>query len=64
MQFKLNYNSSFLTPIVLIAPFFLWGTAMVAMKGVIHQTTPLFMAGIRIFPAGILVLFVDIYREK
>lgn len=40
----------------LIAPFFLWGTAMVAMKGVIPNTTPLFMAGFRLLPAGILVL--------
>jgi drug/metabolite transporter (DMT)-like permease len=64
MQFKFNYNSSFFTPIILIAPFFLWGTAMVAMKGVIHQTTPLFMAGIRIFPAGILVLLVAIFLGK
>ncbi len=44
------------TTVVLIAPFFLWGTAMVAMKGVIPQTTPLFMAGVRLFPAGLLVL--------
>lgn len=44
--------------ILLIAPFFLWGTAMVAMKGVIPNTTPLFMAGVRLFPAGILVLIV------
>lgn len=29
---------------------------MVAMKGVIPETTPLFMAGIRLVPAGILVL--------
>lgn len=29
---------------------------MVAMKGVIPHTTPLFMAGIRLLPAGILVL--------
>lgn len=43
-------------PLLLIAPFFFWGTAMVAMKGVIPQTTPLFMAGIRLFPAGLLVL--------
>lgn len=51
-------NQSFLTPLILIAPFFLWGTAMVAMKGFIWQTTPLFMAAIRLFPAGILVLIV------
>ncbi|NCJ05109.1 EamA family transporter [Synechococcales cyanobacterium C] len=47
-----------LNRLLLIAPFFLWGTAMVAMKGVIPQTTPLFMAGLRIIPAGILVVIV------
>ncbi len=47
-----------LTALILIAPFFLWGTAMVAMKGVIPYTTPFFMAGIRLVPAGILVLMV------
>lgn len=39
-----------------IAPFFLWGSAMVAMKGAIGETTPLFLAGFRLVPAGILVL--------
>lgn len=43
-------------PLLLIAPFFLWGTAMVAMKGVVPHTTPLFMAGMRLLPAGVLVL--------
>ncbi|MBW4579763.1 MAG: DMT family transporter [Tildeniella nuda ZEHNDER 1965/U140] len=43
-------------PLLLIAPFFFWGTAMVAMKGVIPNTTPLFMAGVRLVPAGVLVL--------
>lgn len=43
-------------PLVLIAPFFLWGTAMVAMKGVLSLTSPLFLAGVRLVPAGILVL--------
>lgn len=42
--------------LLLIAPFFLWGTAMVAMKGVMPQTTPFFMAGIRLVPAGVLLL--------
>jgi drug/metabolite transporter (DMT)-like permease len=44
--------------LLLIAPFFLWGTAMVAMKGVIPHTSPLFMSGLRILPAGILILIV------
>ncbi|HEY9906247.1 MAG TPA: EamA family transporter [Thermosynechococcaceae cyanobacterium] len=43
-------------PLLLIAPFFFWGTAMVAMKGVIPNSTPLFMAGVRLVPAGLLVL--------
>jgi drug/metabolite transporter (DMT)-like permease len=46
------------TPLLYIAPFFLWGTAMVAMKGVISHTTPFFMAGLRLLPAGILILIV------
>ena len=40
----------------LISPFFLWGTAMVAMKGVIPETEPFFLAGTRLLPAGVLVL--------
>ena len=51
----LKPNSS-KSPWLLIAPFFLWGTAMVAMKGVMPNTTPLFMAGVRLLPAGLLVL--------
>ncbi|GBE92733.1 drug/metabolite transporter superfamily permease [Nostoc cycadae WK-1] len=31
---------------------------MVAMKGVIPHTTPLFMAGVRLLPAGVLILVV------
>lgn len=55
MQPKLKSRLPF-APLLLIAPFFLWGTAMVAMKGVIPHTTPLFMAGIRLVPAGALLL--------
>jgi drug/metabolite transporter (DMT)-like permease len=53
-----------LAPLLLIAPFFLWGTAMVAMKGVIHHTTPMFMAGVRIIPAGILILIAGAIMGK
>ena len=58
MQFSSDSSSSFTKALLLIAPFFLWGTAMVAMKGVIPDTTPFFMAGVRLLPAGILVLVV------
>ena len=56
MQLSSDSSSSFSKALLLIAPFFLWGTAMVAMKGVIPDTTPFFMAGVRLLPAGILVL--------
>jgi len=56
MALKLSESRLPLASLLLIAPFFLWGTAMVAMKGVIPQTTPLFMAGIRLLPAGFLIL--------
>jgi len=53
-QFSLQRSPFY--PLLLIAPFFFWGTAMVAMKGVIPDTTPLFMATVRLVPAGGIVL--------
>jgi drug/metabolite transporter (DMT)-like permease len=50
--------------ILLIAPFFLWGTAMVAMKGVIPQTTPFFMAAVRIAPAGLMILVAAVLMNR
>ncbi|MBZ8182915.1 DMT family transporter [Oscillatoria salina] len=58
MESNITKFKKYLYPLILITPFFLWGTAMVAMKGVIPNTTPLFMAGIRLLPAGLLVLAV------
>lgn len=62
----LNERASWnpLSGLLLIAPFFLWGTAMVAMKGVIPDTTPLFMAGVRIIPAGALIVLVSILMGR
>ncbi|MGF1481750.1 MAG: DMT family transporter [Cyanophyceae cyanobacterium] len=51
-------------PWLLIAPFFLWGTAMVAMKGILPETTPLFMAGVRLLPAGMLVLAAAAWQGR
>jgi drug/metabolite transporter (DMT)-like permease len=56
MHLKLTESRLPFASLLLIAPFFLWGTAMVAMKGVIPNTTPFFMAGVRLAPAGLLVL--------
>lgn len=43
---------------LLLLPFFLWGTAMVVMKSLLPHTTPLFMAGLRLVPAGLILLLV------
>jgi drug/metabolite transporter (DMT)-like permease len=37
---------------------------MVAMKGVMPHTTPLFMAGVRLIPAGVLVLMVAAFSKR
>jgi drug/metabolite transporter (DMT)-like permease len=58
MHIKLTESRLPFATLLLIAPFFLWGTAMVAMKGVMPHTTPLFVAGVRLVPAGVLVLMV------
>lgn len=44
------------SPLFLITPFFFLGTSMVAMKGVLPVTTPLFLAGFRLVPAGLVLL--------
>jgi drug/metabolite transporter (DMT)-like permease len=49
----INRKSAFV-----ILPFFLWGTAMVVMKSVMPQTSPFFLAAVRLIPAGILLLAV------
>jgi drug/metabolite transporter (DMT)-like permease len=56
MHLKLTESRLPFASLLLIAPFFLWGTAMVAMKGVMPHTNPLFLAGVRLVPAGILIL--------
>jgi len=64
MLLELRGSKFTITSLLLIAPFFLWGTAMVAMKGVIPHTTPLFMAGVRLIPAGVLILMVAAFMGK
>lgn len=64
MQLKLTESRLPFAPLLLIAPFFLWGTAMVAMKGVMPHTTPLFMAGVRLVPAGVLVLIAAVMMGR
>lgn len=60
MESPLNIDKPLWKLPLIIAPFFLWGTAMVAMKGVIPDTEPFFLATMRLLPAGILVLVAAI----
>ncbi|WP_404785638.1 DMT family transporter [Altericista sp. CCNU0014] len=56
MQDSSTHPKSLLQWLLLIAPFFLWGTAMVAMKGVMDRSSPLFVGTLRLVPAGLLVI--------
>lgn len=64
MDLNLTKTPSIWSRLILISPFFFWGTAMVAMKEVIPHTNPLFMASIRLVPAGILVLVVAAFLGR
>ena len=66
MEIKLNQSRflALLFPFIMIAPFFLWGTAMVAMKAVIPETTPLFLGGMRLLPAGLLVIMAGMMLNR
>jgi drug/metabolite transporter (DMT)-like permease len=50
--------------LMLIAPFFLWGTAMVAMKEVMPQTTPFCLAALRVLPAGVLLVLAALVLQR
>ncbi len=64
MTEEIKKPSNFASSLLLIAPFFLWGTSMVAMKGVLDTTTPLFLASVRLIPAGIVVLIVGLMLRR
>jgi len=61
---ELNLRKAIISIALPIMPFFFWGTAMVAMKGVIPHTTPLFVAGVRLLPAGILILLTAMFLGR
>ncbi|MFQ3614987.1 MAG: DMT family transporter, partial [Cyanobacteriota bacterium] len=50
--------------LLMIAPFFLWGSAMVVMRDALAETTPLFIAILRLLPAGILVLAFRLWQGR
>jgi drug/metabolite transporter (DMT)-like permease len=58
MQIQTEKSDFTRSPLFLVAPFFFLGTAMVVMKFIIPNTTPLFLAAFRLLPAGVLILGV------
>jgi drug/metabolite transporter (DMT)-like permease len=58
MQLNLQKTDISKSPLFLAAPFFFLGTAMVVMKFIIPNTTPLFLSAFRLLPAGALILLV------
>ncbi|MDJ1172066.1 DMT family transporter [Roseofilum sp. BLCC_M154] len=61
---SLNSQSPWLFSLLLISPFFFWGTAMVAMKGSLPHTTPFFVATLRLVPAGLLILLTGWLTQR
>lgn len=47
-----NGQSPLARALLLVSPFFFWGTSMVAMKGVGPHATPLLLGAMRLLPAG------------
>lgn len=58
MQIQTEKSDFTQSPLFLVAPFFFLGTAMVVMKFILPNTTPLFLAAFRLLPAGVLILGV------
>lgn len=50
--------------IVLVSPFFFWGTAMVAMKEVLPKAGPFFVAAFRLIPAGMILVAFAAYKGR
>ncbi|XP_059063954.1 WAT1-related protein At3g02690, chloroplastic isoform X2 [Cryptomeria japonica] len=53
-----------LDTLLLISPFFFWGTAMVAMKEVLPKTGSFFVAAVRLIPSGLLLIGFAQYSGK
>jgi hypothetical protein len=55
-EMEATLMESVLSTLLLISPFFFWGTAMVAMKGILPKAGPMFVAATRLIPAGALLV--------
>ena len=50
--------------LLLLAPFFFWGTAMVAIKLALPETSSLFVASVRLIPSGLLLVAFGALRGE
>ncbi|PWA40203.1 nodulin MtN21 /EamA-like transporter family protein [Artemisia annua] len=50
--------------VLLVSPFFFWGTAMVAMKEILPKTGPVFVSAFRLVPAGLLLVAFAGFRGR
>ncbi|GBG61589.1 hypothetical protein CBR_g22386 [Chara braunii] len=50
--------------LLLISPFFFWGTSMVVMKQILPKVGPLFLASVRLIPAGMLVVGFGVWQKR
>lgn len=48
--------SRFVNAVLLGLPFFLWGTNMVVMEGILPKTGAMFVATGRLLPSGALII--------
>ncbi|KAL3145839.1 hypothetical protein ABBQ38_015211 [Trebouxia sp. C0009 RCD-2024] len=51
-----NLASQLGSGLLLISPFFFWGTSMVAMKELAPHTSPIFVSAFRLLPAGVALV--------
>ncbi|CAM8948030.1 unnamed protein product [Rhodiola kirilowii] len=59
-----DVSLSLLDWVLLIFPFFFWGTAMVAMKQVLPKTGPFFVAAVRLIPAGAILVSFALFKGR
>jgi drug/metabolite transporter (DMT)-like permease len=64
MNSSLGFSQSSWQRWLMIAPFLLWGSAMVVMRDALGETTPLFVAVMRLLPAGLIVLLVRLMMGR
>ena len=50
--------------LLMILPFALWGTSMAAMSPLVSSAGPEFVASLRLFPAGLLVLITTYFLKR